>query len=112
MTFAEPVESLNTVSIQLREAEVAHKTLPKPVKGLLIEAADMLDDQLRRAQDLEAALALLRGLLTDWAKRLDEAAMVRIGQMDSPSRAEEKTLASQREVINVARLMRDAAERV
>lgn len=108
MTFAAPVESLNSTSTALREAE--HQA-PKPLKALVIQAADELDDLQRNLQDSEASLRLVKSMMEGWSNRLVAACSVRIGQMDSPSRAAEKTEAAQREVMDVARLMSELAER-
>jgi len=106
MTFADPVESLNPHSTALREWE---PRAPAALKPVLIQAADALDDTQRKADDYAAAIALFRSFMHDWAARLDGSTDVRIGMMDSDSRAQEKVQAAQQTVLDVARLMREAA---
>ncbi len=127
MTFAEPVESLKPHATALREWA---PRAPGGLKSVLIAAADALDDQQKMLADLgddKEALAAqvqqiesltrqlgdccaaqleVRGLLKEWAAQLEGTTQVRIGQMDSASRASEKTQAAQNQVLDVVRKMR------
>ncbi len=103
MTFAEPVEYLNDVGTALRECE---PQCPKHLKDLVIQAADLIDDQQKRIEDLIDSQRLVRGFLAEWATQLEASTHVHIGQMDSASRAEEKTKAAQSVVLDVVRKMR------
>jgi len=106
MTFSAPVESLDPIATELRECE---PRAPQQMKALVIRAADHIDDLKRKADDYSAAITLFRGFLNDWATRLDGSTDVRIGMFDSESRAQEKVRAAQSVVLDVARLMREAA---
>lgn len=103
MTFSDPVESLNPHSTALREWE---SRAPQTLKPVLIEAADVLDDLQKQVEDCAASQRLVRGWLKDWAYELEQSTQVRIGQMDSESRAQEKAAASQNVVLDVVRKMR------
>ena len=103
MTFSAPVESLNPHSTALREWE---PRAPAGLKPALIAAADALDDQQKQIEDCAAARRLTRGMLKTWATTLQASTEIRIGQMDSPSRAAEKTAEGQRAVLDVVREMR------
>jgi len=104
MNFSEPVESLNDVSTDLRTWDMRKR---EGLEALMISAADKMDDQQRQIEDLTASVRLVKGYLVDWSSRLERSTLVRIGQMDSASRAEEKASEAQRAVLDVIRHMRE-----
>lgn len=71
MGFALPAD-VTDLSTELRSAEAQ---APKHIKHLLIQAADEIDD--------------LKRLMHDGAEQLALAASLKVGQMDSQSRADE-----------------------
>ncbi len=103
MTFSEGVESLNAQSTALREFE---DEAPRHMRPAIHEAADALDTLQRQVDDCAAAQREVRGMLKDWATQLEATTQVRIGQMDSASRAQEKNDGARNQVLDVVRKMR------
>lgn len=103
MTFADPVESLNAKSTALRDYE---NEAPRHMRPAMQEAADEIDTLQRQVDDCAAAQREVRGMLKDWAAQLEATTQVRIGQMDSASRAQEKNDGARNQVLDVVRKMR------
>lgn len=95
MSFELPPERTDTASL-LRELEAnAPNPVPKNIRAAMIQAAKELEDWRKLGQDT--------------AHQLEEAANVRIGQMDSLSLAEEKQRGVKATMLELARAFRDLA---
>lgn len=95
MTFELP-ESAKTTAAYLRDVEQnCAKTTPKEVRAALLDAAKALETWERLAEDT--------------ARQLEEAANVRIGQMDSHSRADEIQRGIKATMLDLAARFRELA---
>jgi hypothetical protein len=95
MTFEVPSEPTDTASF-LRDLEQnCPKTTPKEVRAAL----------LRAAQELEAG----KHLREDAARQLEEAASIRVGQMDSHARVDEIQRGVKCTMLELARAFRELA---
>jgi hypothetical protein len=91
MGFALPADVAD-LSTELRNAEAQ---APKHIKHLLIQAADELHD--------------LKQLMVDGAQQLELAISLRVGQMDSQSRADEVARQVRMTLEQLAARMRELA---
>lgn len=91
MGFALPAD-VTDLTVELRNAEAQ---APKHIKHLLVQAA----------QELES----LRKLMRDGAEQLELAASLRVGQMDSQSRADEVARQVRLTMQDLAARMRELA---
>lgn len=95
MAFVLPAESTDTATL-LRELEQsAPNPVPKTIRAAMIQAAKELEDW--------------RQLAEDTARQLEEAANVRISQMDSHSRVDEIQRGVKRTMLELARRFRGLA---
>lgn len=96
MSFQLPTTDEITTSMHLRDIEQnCPKTTPKEIRTALLEAAK----QLERWEKLGDTAA----------RQLEEAATVRIGQMDSHSRADEIQRGVKSTMLELARAFRELA---
>lgn len=98
MSFALPAmkPSADATSKWLRDIEQnAPKNTEKEIRGALLQAA----------KELEA----WHKLAADTARQLDEAANIRVGQMDSLSRVDEKQRGVKSTLLELARRFRELA---
>jgi hypothetical protein len=95
MTFEVPPDPTDTAAF-LRDLEQnCPKTTPKEVRAALIKAAQELDAFYKLADDA--------------ARQLEEAANVRIGQMDSHARVDEIQRGVKCTMLELARAFRELA---
>jgi hypothetical protein len=95
MTFELPPQPTDTASF-LRELEqTCAKTTPKEVRAALITAAQELERWQKLGEDA--------------ARQLEEAANIRIGQMDSHARVDEIQRGVKRTLLDLARAFRELA---
>ena len=95
MTFALPPERTDTASL-LRDLEAsAPNPTPKAIRAAMIQAAQELERWQKLGEDA--------------ARQLEEAASVRIGQMDSPSRMDEIQRGVKNTMLELARAFRGLA---
>jgi hypothetical protein len=93
MTFEVPPEPTDTASF-LRDLEQnCAKTTPKEVRAALITAAQELEQWKKRGHDA--------------ARQLEEAANIRIGQMDSHARVDEIQRGVRSTMLELARAFRE-----
>lgn len=95
MGFALPADTPADTATLLRELEAcAPNPTPKNIRAVMIQAATELEAHQR--------------LFEDAARELDEAAALRVGQMDSQSRADEMARQVRMTMVDLARRMRQA----
>lgn len=92
MGFALPVDDVADTAQSLRDLE---PQAPKALKAVLIQAANELDD--------------LKRLVRDGAQQLELAASLKVGQMDSQSRADEVATQIRMTMVQLAAQMRELA---
>jgi len=93
MTFELPPERADTASL-LRELEAnAPNPVPKNIRAAMIQAAKELDDWKKLGQNA--------------VRQLEEAASIRIGQMDSHSRVDEIQRGVKSTMLELARTFRE-----
>lgn len=95
MTFALPAERTDTATLLRDLEQSAPNPTPKNIRAAMIQAAQELEDWQKLADDT--------------ARQLEEAAKIRIGQMDSHSRADEIQRGVKATMLDLAQRFRELA---